>query len=108
MPQGEGVFPPGDGYQDAVLIGEHAVGIDEAGCLIGDPLQVVGLAQRQFVLPHVEDGLLAALATLHVGSGVHACEVHPPEMTATRRIRSPSLTISSSVISSPRRGGGGP
>ena len=99
VPQAERVLAARNRHEEPRLRPEHAVLLNEALGLFGQPLQVMLPAERQLVLAHIDGGFGPALPAFH-RTALRASGP-PPEMTATRRISSPSRRISSSVSSSP-------
>ena len=66
IPQRQAVLAPGDCDQDAVLRGEHALGLDRARDLVMHKLVEAGLAERRVVAREPDHCLRLALLTTHL------------------------------------------
>src|SRR5262245_30233345 len=93
------------------MASEHFIFFDKALGLLGNPIQVVVLAQCQLMLAHIDRGLRSTFFTFHDRYPLfdkstveyRLSMVDPPEITAISFITSPSFRISSSRIISPSR-----
>src|SRR5215207_5525874 len=66
IPQPKRVLAAGNRDQDLLMVGEHFILFDKALGLLGNPFEVMILAQRQFVLAHVDRSLRSTFFTFHI------------------------------------------
>jgi hypothetical protein len=65
VPQRKRILATRNGDKDFFLAAEHAIFLDEAFSLLGDPLEVVVFAEGQLVLAHIDGGFRTALLAFH-------------------------------------------
>ncbi len=58
-------FPPETATENLFVVAEHFIFLDEAFGLLRNPFEIVFLAQRQFVLAHIDRSFLTTFTTFH-------------------------------------------